>query len=104
MEKRGKIMLATIVLVDVLPECVDAFIEITTYNHENSRKEPGNVRFDVLRDNKNPTQFVLYEVYEDDEAAAAHKQTSHYQKWRETVAPMMASPRRSIPTTPVAFD
>lgn len=97
-------MIATVVLIDVLPECVDAFTEITRYNHENSRREPGNVRFDILRDNKNPNKFVLYEVYEDEDAAARHKQTVHYNKWRETVAPMMASPRSSIPTTPIAFD
>ncbi|MBQ8402568.1 MAG: antibiotic biosynthesis monooxygenase [Clostridia bacterium] len=97
-------MLATVVFVDVKPECVDAFIEITTYNHENSRREPGNVRFDVLRDNKDPNKFLLYEVYENEDAAAAHKLTEHYNKWRETVAPMMATPRSSIPTTPVAFD
>jgi len=97
-------MIATLVFVDVKPECVDAFIRITTYNHENSRKEPGNVRFDVLRDNKEPNKFVLYEVFENEEAAAAHKQTEHYSKWRETVAPMMATPRSAIPTTPVAFD
>lgn len=97
-------MLATVVFVDVKPECVDAFVEITKYNHENSRKEPGNVRFDVLHDNKDPNKFLLYEVYVDEEAAAAHKQTEHYNKWRETVAPMMAPPRSSIPTTPIAFD
>ncbi len=97
-------MLATVVFVDVKPECVDAFVEITKYNHENSRKEPGNVRFDVLHDNKDPNKFLLYEVYVDEEAAAAHKQTEHYNKWRETVAPMMATPRSSIPTTPIAFD
>lgn len=97
-------MLATVVFVDVKPECVDAFVEITKYNHENARREPGNVRFDVLHDNKDPNRFLLYEVYVDEAAAAAHKQTEHYNKWRETVAPMMATPRSSIPTTPVAFD
>ena len=97
-------MIATLVFVDVIPECVDAFIEITTYNHENSRKEPGNVRFDVLRDRKDENKYILYEVFADEDAAAAHKETEHYKVWRETVAPMMASPRSSIPTTPLAFD
>ena len=97
-------MLATLVFVDVIPEFVDAFAEITKYNHENSRKEPGNVRFDVLHDNKDPNKFVLYEVFADADAAAAHKETEHYKKWRETVAPMMASPRTAIPTTPYCFD
>ena len=97
-------MIATLVFVDVIPECVEAFREITKYNHENSRKEPGNVRFDVLCDNKDPNKFILFEVFADTDAAAAHKETEHYKKWRETVAPMMASPRTSIPTTPYCFD
>ncbi|MGN1345357.1 MAG: antibiotic biosynthesis monooxygenase [Eubacteriales bacterium] len=97
-------VLATVVYVDVLPECVDAFTEITRYNHENSRREPGNLRFDVLHANSDPTKFILYEVYADADAAAAHKETEHYKKWKETVAPMMASPRRSCPTTPLCFD
>ena len=97
-------MLATLVFVDVLPECREEFEKITAYNHENSRKEPGNVRFDVLRDRRDPTQFILYEVYRDEEAAAAHKETEHYKKWRDTVAPMMHTPRRSIPTEPLCFD
>ena len=97
-------MIATLVFVDVKPENVEDFRKITLYNHENSRKEAGNVRFDVLQDNNAPTKFVLYEVFESDEAAAFHKTTEHYLKWRETVAPYMASPRKAIPTTPAAFD
>lgn len=97
-------MLATLVFVDVKPECVEAFAEISKFNHDHSRLEPGNVRFDVLQSNTDPTQFVLYEVYADEEAAAAHKKTAHYLRWREEVAPYMASPRRAMPTSPVAFD
>ena len=97
-------MIATLVFVDVKPENVEDFRAITLYNHENSRKEAGNIRFDVLQDNSNPTQFLLYEVFESEEAAAFHKTTEHYLKWRETVAPYMASPRKAIPTTPAAFD
>ena len=97
-------MLATLVFVDVKPEFVEAFKAISVYNHDNSRKEPGNIRFDVLHANNDPTKFILYEVYADKEAAAAHKETEHYNKWRETVAPMMANPRQSCPTTPLCFD
>lgn len=97
-------MLATIVAVDVRPECIEAFKRISVYNHENSRKEPGNVRFDVLQSNDDPTKFFLYEVYEDADAAAAHKKTEHYLRWRDEVAAYMASPRHGTPTTPVAFD
>jgi autoinducer 2-degrading protein len=97
-------MLATLVFVDVKPECVEAFKKISVYNHDNTRKEPGNVRFDVLQNNDDPTKFTLYEVFADADAAAAHKKTAHYLRWREEVAPYMASPRRAVATTPLAFD
>ncbi len=97
-------MIETLVFVDVKPEHIEDFKAITVYNHENSRKEPGNIRFDVLQDNNDPTKFVLVEVFADAEAVAAHKTTEHYNRWRETVAPYMASPRRAMPTTPIAFD
>lgn len=97
-------MIATLVFVDVKPENVEDFRTITQYNHENSRKEAGNVRFDVLQSREDPTKFVLYEVFADEAAAAFHKTTEHYNRWRETVAPYMASPRKAIPTTPCAFD
>jgi (4S)-4-hydroxy-5-phosphonooxypentane-2,3-dione isomerase len=38
---------------------------------------------------------VLVEIYRDQAAAAAHKDTAHYQQWRDTVAPMMARPREA---------
>lgn len=97
-------MIDTLVFVHVKPECADAFIAATLENQRNSRKEAANVRFDVLRDNGDPNRFILCEVYADEAGAAAHKETAHYQKWRDTVAPMMAEPRSSIKTTPVAFD
>ena len=39
---------------------------------------------------------MLVEVYRSDEAPAEHKKTAHYQKWRDTVADMMAEPRSSM--------
>jgi (4S)-4-hydroxy-5-phosphonooxypentane-2,3-dione isomerase len=83
----------TVVHVRVLPEYLDAFIEATRLNHEASIREDGNRRFDVLRDTADPCDFLLYEAYLDAASAAAHKDTAHYQAWRETVAPMMAQPR-----------
>ena len=97
-------MIATLVFVDVKLENVEAFRAITVYNHDNTRKEPGNVRFDVLQSNDDPTKFTLIEVFQDEEAAKFHKTTAHYLRWREEVAPYMASPRKAVHNTPVAFD
>ena len=97
-------MIATLVFVDVKPECVDAFRDITVYNHDNTRKEAGNIRFDVLQSNTDPTKFTLIEIFEDEEAAKFHKTTAHYLRWRDEVAPYMASPRTAVHNTPIAFN
>ena len=89
-------MIVTLVHVHVKPEFVKAFIEATRENHENSVKEPGNLRFDILQDAQDRGKFVLYEAYASEQAVAAHKETAHYFKWRDTVAPWMARPREGV--------
>jgi len=89
-------MIATFVHVYVKEEYIDQFLEATLENHQASVKEPGNLRFDILQDELDPAKFVLYEAYESEEAAAEHKKTAHYQKWRDTVANWMAKPRQGI--------
>jgi autoinducer 2-degrading protein len=90
-------MEVTLVHVVVKPDAVDAFVAATRANHEASVREPGNRRFDVLQSPDDPTRFVLYEAYASAQDAAAHKQTAHYVQWRDTVAPMMAEPRKGVP-------
>ena len=90
-------MIVTTVMIKVKEEHVDDFIRASIPNHEASVKESGNMRFDVLQNMDDPTQFILYEAYESEEAAAAHKETKHYKTWREAVAPHMEIPRRGIP-------
>jgi quinol monooxygenase YgiN len=87
--------LAVLVYVHVLPESVEAFRAASLANAAASIREPGIVRFDVMQETADPTRFVLVEVYRGQEGAVAHKQTTHYQTWRDTVAPMMAEPRTS---------
>ena len=87
--------LAVVVYVHVLPESVEAFRAASLANAAASIGEPGVVRFDVMQESANPTRFALFEVYRGQEGAAAHKQTAHYQAWRDTVAPMMVEPRTS---------
>jgi autoinducer 2-degrading protein len=87
-------MVVTCVQVEVKPDRVDDFVKATIANHEGSIKEPGNMRFDVLQSEENPARFLLYEAYESEQVAAAHKETAHYLKWRGEVAEMMAEPRK----------
>ena len=87
-------MIVTFVHVWVKEPFVETFVAATIENHKASVKEPGNLRFDILRDAENPFKFVLYEAYESEEAVSAHKDTAHYKKWRDTVVDWMAQPRR----------
>ena len=86
-------MLIVHVHVHVNPESVAAFIEATIENAQNSIREPGIARFDVMQQRDDPTRFVLVEVYRDEKATEAHRQTAHYVKWRDAVASMMSEPR-----------
>ena len=88
-------MIIVQVYVKVLENCIPEFIEATRENAESSLSEEGVVRFDFMQARENKTAFLLTEIYKDDEAPLAHKKTTHYLKWRETVAPMMAEPRKS---------
>lgn len=89
-------MLVVCVHVHVLPEHRDDFIAATLENARNTVLEPGNLRFDVIQQLDDPNRFVLYEVYRDEAGAAAHKETAHYARWRDAVAPWMAEPRQGI--------
>ena len=84
------------VFVDVKAEQVEAFRSATVENARNSIEEPGIAKFDVIQQRDDPTRFVLVEVYRTSDDPVLHKETAHYQKWRDTVADMMAKPRTSI--------
>jgi (4S)-4-hydroxy-5-phosphonooxypentane-2,3-dione isomerase len=95
-------MIVRAVSVYVKPQRIDEFINATKKNHRGSVQEPGVLRFDVLQRDDDPSVFMLYEVYRDEAATAAHKETEHYKTWRQTVEPMMAKPREGTAFTVLA--
>ena len=89
-------MLVVCIYVHVKPDCLDAFIEASIENASSTIEEPGNLRFDVIQQADDPNRFLLYEVYRDEAGMKSHKETAHYEQWRDTVADMMAEPRHSV--------
>jgi autoinducer 2-degrading protein len=89
-------MLIVHVFVHVTPDSIDAFKTASLENARNSVQEPGVVRFDVVQQDEDPTQFALLEIYRDADAPARHKETAHYNAWAAAVEPMMAEPRRRV--------
>jgi len=88
---------AILVDVQVKPTFDESrFIGYTLYNCEQSLiEEEGVMRFDLLQNIEDPRNFVLLEVYKDEAAAKSHKQTPHYEVWKEEVQILMDRPRTS---------
>jgi quinol monooxygenase YgiN len=89
-------MQIVLVHVHVKSDFVDAFKQASVENASNSVMEAGIMRFDVIQQADDQTKFILVEVYKSVDAQAAHKETAHYARWRDTVAEMMAEPRQGI--------
>jgi autoinducer 2-degrading protein len=89
-------MIVTCVYIHVKPDMVDSFIIETIANHNKSVMEAENLRFDLIQQIDDPCMFMLYEAYESEEAAAAHKSTLHYLRWRDAVADFMVEPRKGV--------
>lgn len=89
-------MYFVVVTIFVKSEYVEKFITATYDNASNTRKEPGNLRFDVLRAEDDPNRFMLYEVYRQKEDFARHQQTEHYARWKNAVTDWMAQPRTAV--------
>jgi quinol monooxygenase YgiN len=89
-------MLVACVHVHVKAEHRAEFMAASLENARQTILEPGNLRFDVIQQADDRDCFLLYEVYRDEAGAKAHKETAHYARWRDAVAPWMAEPRRAV--------
>ncbi len=89
-------MYVVCVTIHVKPENTEEFIQATLNNARNTRKEPGNLCFDVLKAEDDPNRFFLYECYKTPKDFSIHQQTQHYLDWRETVQDWMAQKRIGV--------
>jgi (4S)-4-hydroxy-5-phosphonooxypentane-2,3-dione isomerase len=89
-------MIVAIININVKPEVVDPFIAATLDNASNSTQESGVIRFDFYQQSDDPNRFVLVEIYKTEGDITKHRDTDHYQRWRDTVADMMAEPRSRV--------
>jgi (4S)-4-hydroxy-5-phosphonooxypentane-2,3-dione isomerase len=84
------------VTIFLKPDFIDPFKQAILDNARNTRREPGNLRFDVSQHEDDPTRFLLYEVYRTKADFAAHQQTEHYLRWKNAVTDWMAQPRVGV--------
>ena len=85
-------MYCIIVRTQLKPGNRERFLAAMLENAQASvREEPGCLVFDIIEDRETPDCFHLYEVYRDEQALAAHKETPHYQASRQIVTPLIES-------------
>lgn len=76
------------------PEHRDAIEAALRLMVENSRAEPGNLRYDLFAHEGDAPAFELFELYADEAAVEAHRASPHYQAYRAATADWLAAPTR----------
>jgi quinol monooxygenase YgiN len=59
---------------------------------EASRKEEGNLRFDVLQHSMRANHFTVIEAWQSPKAVDAHAGAAHTKQYRDSLAPIAGSP------------
>ncbi|MGB3815014.1 MAG: antibiotic biosynthesis monooxygenase [Shinella sp.] len=86
-------MLIQMVSISVKQGHAAEFLEAFRINYEGTRQEPGNLRFDVLRNPEDDHSFTIYEVFKSSAALDEHRKTPHYQECVRRIDPILAGPR-----------
>jgi autoinducer 2-degrading protein len=76
--------------LDIVPAEHDNFLAAVKENGIAAAKEPGCRRFDILNLSSDPNHFFLYEIYDNEAAFKAHRETEHFKQYAASVAKMVA--------------
>ena len=77
--------------VDVIPPRKDDAVALLKQLGEDSRKDAGNVRFDVVQQTNRPNHFTVVEAWTNRQAFDAHGMAAHTRQFRDQLAPMSGS-------------
>ena len=78
--------------VDVAPTSPIQAPELLRKHSEASRKEPGNLRFDVVQHTMRGNHFTVVEAWRNQQALDAHVAAAHTREYRDTLQPGTGSP------------
>jgi len=97
-------MFIVLVKVQVKAELIDEFKTAILRNASLSvERDPGCVRFDVLQQQDDPARWVLYEVYDQEQAWADHRAAAHFLAFKEVGDRAIVS-REATKLTGVSFN
>jgi autoinducer 2-degrading protein len=86
---RGAVYVAT--HVDVAPPMREKTLGVLKPFADVTRKDPGNVRFDVLQQTARTNHFTVVEAWTDQKSSDAHELTTHGKQYRSDLAPMIGA-------------
>src|SRR5262249_23800593 len=78
--------------VDVPPPSKDACIAELKTLTEASRKDAGNLMFEVVQQTNRPNHFTVVEIWQDAKALDAHGTAEHTRRFRANLGPMLGAP------------
>lgn len=79
-------MIAVVVRFKVKEDCADQMLEALADNARHSPDEPGCHKWEYSRRLDDPSEFAIYEIYDDLDAFQAHLDSEHFARWK-AVAP-----------------
>jgi len=83
-------MFVNAVDLDIVPAERENYLAAIKENGAAAATEPGCRRFDILNLSSDPNHFFLYEVYDNEAAFKAHRETEHFKKYAAATAKMVA--------------
>jgi quinol monooxygenase YgiN len=84
-------VLTVIALYKTRPDTADTVAAALAGHVAATREEPGCIQFVALRSRDEPSRFVLYEQYVDEDAFVAHRESRHFREYvDETIVPLLA--------------
>ena len=78
--------------IEVMSLSKDEAAAVLRRYREASRQEDGNVRLEVLQQRGRPDHFALVEMWQDQQAFAAHGMAAHTTQCRDKLQPLRVSP------------
>ena len=94
-------MFVNAVDLDIVPAERENYLAAIKENGAATAKEPGCRRFDIMNLASDPNHFFLYEVYDNEAALKAHRETEHFKKYQATTGKMVAK-REARPMSVIA--
>lgn len=85
-------MITIVAVCDIKPEGKEKFLDLALSLVESTRKETGNVSYNLYHDLNNPNQYTFIENWKDQEAIDQHNASVHFTSFVKNASPYFVGP------------